>query len=282
MKSTVTLCAFSLSLVAAGVPGLAANRFFIADATLVAGATNQEVPVRCENDVVLYGFSFGIKYDSAKLTALEVLQAGTAAASADFFDGMIDAEKGAIGWGCVFDTNGDFSSQHLPPGADQVIAILRVDVIAGGATSTSIAFEEVSPGKSRPVRNVMTNMEGRSIVPALQAGTITIETAPPSGERFVRGDADSNGTIELTDGIRILGFLFTGGPPPVCFDAADADDNGALLLNDAILIFGWLFQGGRAPSAPSPGAAAYAPQDCGEDPTPGDSFGCATPSAKCS
>ncbi len=37
---------------------------------------------------------------------------------------------------------------------------------------------------------------------------------PLRAQTFVRGDADSNGRIELTDGIRILEFLFVAGPPP--------------------------------------------------------------------
>jgi hypothetical protein len=44
-------------------------------------------------------------------------------------------------------------------------------------------------------------------------------------------------------------------------DAADADDNDSLDLTDAIYILSFLFQGGKEPAAP--GAAA-----CGLDPTP--------------
>ena len=41
-------------------------------------------------------------------------------------------------------------------------------------------------------------------------------TAPGDDIRslFVRGDADSSGTINLTDGLQILNWLFLGGPPP--------------------------------------------------------------------
>ncbi|MBI4604784.1 MAG: hypothetical protein HY721_22710 [Planctomycetes bacterium] len=37
---------------------------------------------------------------------------------------------------------------------------------------------------------------------------------PPPGKVFHRGDADDNGQLQLTDAIRILGFLFLGGVPP--------------------------------------------------------------------
>ncbi|MCZ6792974.1 MAG: hypothetical protein O7J95_05100 [Planctomycetota bacterium] len=85
---------------------------------------------------------------------------------------------------------------------------------------------------------------------------------------FVRGDADSSGEINLTDGIRILSFLFLGQEAPTCRDAADTDDDGVLRLTDSIVIFDWLFQGGAGPRPPGPSTTSYAPADCGEDTTP--------------
>ena len=107
---------------------------------------------------------------------------------------------------------------------------------------------------------------------------------PPedTGERFVRGDADSTGNINLNDGIVILNFLFLGFAPPQCMDAADADDSGGLLLNDSVLLFNWLFSGAAAPAAPTPSAGNYLEADCGADPTDSDALGCANRAAKCS
>jgi Tol biopolymer transport system component/pimeloyl-ACP methyl ester carboxylesterase len=79
---------------------------------------------------------------------------------------------------------------------------------------------------------------------------------------FHRGDADENGRLELTDAIRILGFLFLGGPTPSCFDAADSDDNGRLELTDAIRVLGFLFLGAVPPALPGPPS-----EPCGTDPT---------------
>jgi uncharacterized protein (DUF3820 family) len=103
----------------------------------------------------------------------------------------------------------------------------------------------------------------------------------PSGEgRFVRGDADSDGTINLTDAVRILNFLFTGGVAPTCLDAADADDSGTLAITDAIRILGWLFSGGVRPLPPSPSGGNYSPGDCGPDPTV-DGLDCRVAANKC-
>jgi hypothetical protein len=86
------------------------------------------------------------------------------------------------------------------------------------------------------------------------------------GPRFVRGDADGSGAINITDGIFDLNFLFLGGPDPLCKDAADADDSGAINITDGIYILNFLFLGGGDPLPPYPG--------CGPDPTADDAVDC--------
>ncbi|HLU47923.1 MAG TPA: PKD domain-containing protein, partial [Planctomycetota bacterium] len=92
----------------------------------------------------------------------------------------------------------------------------------------------------------------------------------PSGTRFVRGDSDSNGDINLTDGIYVLSYLFSGGATPTCLEAADADGNSSINLTDGIYILQFLFSGGTEPPAPYP--------DCGP---PSSGVGCETPPPGC-
>jgi hypothetical protein len=52
---------------------------------------------------------------------------------------------------------------------------------------------------------------------------------------FIRGDVDANGSLEMPDAIRLLGFLFLGAPRFLtCKDAADANDSGELDLSDGV------------------------------------------------
>ncbi len=76
---------------------------------------------------------------------------------------------------------------------------------------------------------------------------------PPA--TFLRGDADENGTLNITDALVILGFLFGGSAAPTCHDAADVDDDGAVTISDAISLLSFLFQdegGVRSPAPPYP------------------------------
>ena len=90
-------------------------------------------------------------------------------------------------------------------------------------------------------------------------------SAKPTG--FVRGDSNSDGSIDLSDAIFILLALFGGDRDPSCNDSADADDSGDLALTDGIFLLDALFRDSPGPPPPSNG--------CGEDPTP-DSLGCAS------
>jgi len=110
-----------------------------------------------------------------------------------------------------------------------------------------------------------------SAVPITEGFTVSFTpSGPPPGPKFVRGDANSDGSINITDGVFVLNFLFIGGPEPRCTDAADSDDNGTLNITDGVAILNWLFLSGRTPLPPSPSTANYVPGDCGEDPTADD------------
>ena len=82
---------------------------------------------------------------------------------------------------------------------------------------------------------------------------------------FLRGDAQPDGLLNITDAIRVLGALFLGAAPLDCEKSGDADDDGALNITDAIYLLRFLFLGGPAPPAPYP--------EPGPDPTP-DSLRC--------
>lgn len=90
--------------------------------------------------------------------------------------------------------------------------------------------------------------------------------APPTTQRpFVRGDANQDATLDISDAVVTLLYLFGGGGPLPCLDAADVDDDGAVSVSDAIRLLESLF---AAAAIPSPFPAA------GLDPTP-DALGCA-------
>jgi hypothetical protein len=71
-------------------------------------------------------------------------------------------------------------------------------------------------------------------------------------ERFLRGDSNADGALDLSDGISTLNSLFLGTASSPCADAADANDSGDIDLSDGIFIFSYLFADGRSPPLPGP------------------------------
>jgi hypothetical protein len=201
-----------------------------------------------------------------------------------------DPRVGAGAGGCrVFDVkvNGVFPANPeapFPAGRDgdkfsQRIAGNNQDRVATHLKATvpavdgAIVIQLIDLGSGNPPENA-----------SIKAFCINrVESAPPVGPRFVRGDVDANGAINLADAIRTLNYLFLGSSEPECLDAADFDDSGGAnpTISDAIGLLNWLFLGGRDPARPTPSTAVYAAGDCGVDPTDDDLMGCRRPPQKC-
>jgi hypothetical protein len=93
-------------------------------------------------------------------------------------------------------------------------------------------------------------------------------TAPPEEQPFRRGDANSDGVVNITDAIFLLNHLFLGGRAPPCAEASNANADGSVDISDAVSLLNFLFLGGPEPPAPGP-------ESCGEDPdAAGDGLGC--------
>ena len=90
----------------------------------------------------------------------------------------------------------------------------------------------------------MRNVDGR------ESNTLEWEYTPPPPS-FLRGDANGDEELNISDTMKILFALFRGDTIG-CEDAADADDNEAIEMADAILILDFLYRGGPAPAAPYP------------------------------
>ena len=71
--------------------------------------------------------------------------------------------------------------------------------------------------------------------------------------RFVRGDVDGSGRVNISDAVSGLNHLFAGGEAPPCDAAVDADSSGESNLSDMIFVLEFLFRSGPAPAAPFPG-----------------------------
>ena len=93
-----------------------------------------------------------------------------------------------------------------------------------------------------------------------------IQAVPLVAPRFIRGDASSDGTVQVDDAVVILEHLFREGPASACLDSEDANDDTQIDISDPVAVLFFLFAAGVLPS----------PQSCGLDPTLDDSLPCAS------
>ena len=76
-------------------------------------------------------------------------------------------------------------------------------------------------------------------------------TAEPDPSEFVRGDANGDLVVDVSDAVATLLYLFRSLALP-CLDAADANDDERLDLSDALYALEYLFRNGPRPPAPFP------------------------------
>ncbi len=133
-----------------------------------------------------------------------------------------------------------------PQGEDDKLAGLRfVDDLVGGG---------------QPVQNNF-QVQGQTVRPCNRDdAAITVRFRPDGIRRFIRGDANADLALDVSDAVTLLRFFFHGDARVRCDDAGDANDDGKLDIADAVFIFGYLFLGSRPPPAPFP--------EEGLDPTP--------------
>ena len=68
----------------------------------------------------------------------------------------------------------------------------------------------------------------------------------------MRGDCNGDRSIDISDAIRNLFYLYGGEPEVGCLEACDTNRDGANDVSDTIFILSYLFTDGQAPPAPFP------------------------------
>ncbi len=133
-----------------------------------------------------------------------------------------------------------------------------IDNCSGGSITSSVPSGAEFPVGVTEVLVTATDASGNS-----SSGSFTVIVEECFSD-FVRGDANDDGAVDISDAIVIIGYIFLGTQSD-CHDALDCNDSGNIDISDAIHHFNTLFQGGPPPPPPF--------DVCGLDPT-ADSLVC--------
>jgi hypothetical protein len=138
----------------------------------------------------------------------------------------------------------------------------RANATVGGSEESAYMTFYVEPTLVQPGVNVVAAEVHQVTADSSDLSfDLELKAAPPAADptSFRRGDTDGNGSVEVTDAVSTLNFLFLGGPGPGCFSAVDSNDDGDIDIADPVAILLRLFASGTPLPAPGP--------DCGPDPT---------------
>ena len=167
----------------------------------------------------------------------------------------------------------DFMQELLYfPDPEQPVARILFTILpdAPPGTETLLTFDDDSCGEP-PVMNAVV-FKGHSVPPGVEGTEVRIAYAVNGKVKvlgevsiFLRGDANTDYSVDLSDAVTVLDYLFGNGTPLTCPDAADANDDGNIDIADPIAILQTLFTPVTRILAPYP--------ETGPDPTPDDSLG---------
>jgi hypothetical protein len=62
-----------------------------------------------------------------------------------------------------------------------------------------------------------------------------------------RGDANSDGSINISDAVFLIAYIFAGGDAPDPLPAGDANGDGSVNISDAVFLIAYIFAGGAPP-----------------------------------
>lgn len=213
------------------------------------------IPVMLENTSPVQGFSFGLVHDSGFMTLTDLttgaaLNATNGGAGPEFVSLNLTptlpaGATGGVTFGIVISLQPPFD--FIPVGTNEV-AVLAMDIATAATGSSDICF---SDQVGTPTVDLVVTVTGATQLPTSDCCTVSV--GGMAGPDFIRGDANTDGVVDISDGLFIAWWFFGLGPAGTCEDAADANGNGQLdTMMDPLTVLNFLFVAGAPPVAPFP------------------------------
>ena len=205
-----------------------------ASSAVVEPGTQDETIIALDNPEAVEAFSFGIVYDSNDIDPFgaepgsAVLDA-TGGVGPDFYfvdllpNGMPVTGNG-LTVACILSLSLPIAT--IPPGVQQEITVMSFSCLDTATPGAQIAVD-FSDQLGDPQILLVASVLGQDQFLDPISGLLTVfeEPPPPSGPLFIRGDANGDGTLDISDPIRIGVFVARGVNQLMCLAAGDVDDS---------------------------------------------------------
>jgi len=232
------------------------NRMWVADVRVYPGLEAVYIPVEVTHDVPVQAIQVAATFDPGfiEVTGVDFLLTNLRLLSPELlaFNISNDPERPYVTSGIIFDIEPPYDGRTLPPGENQRLLNIIADISPLAPVEGSTVVRLANGVGEPPLENILT-VNSMTVLPRLEkAGTVFFSAPEMSTAAFVRGDANGNQLVNISDPVVLLGYLFLGEAPVACLDAADANDSGTINVADAAYSLNFLFRGGRIPPPPFP------------------------------
>ncbi len=144
-----------------------------------------------------------------------------------------DQNNGAFGAYIITENQGQLTidinmSDYLPGEYDLNITVIDID-----------GYHEMAGTELNP-----------TIEPFIieEYGTQKETTIHVTKEGGICGDVDDSGSVNVSDAVAIINYVFVGGYEPDPYWTGDVDNSGSVNVSDAVYIINYVFVGGPAPN----------------------------------
>ena len=224
-------------------------RFVFEDVDARRGET-VEMDVSGLHESSVQGFTLVATYPSEHLTIERVHNEDSIleAIEIDFWQVNVHPDEGFLSIGALVDITPPFDGE-LIPNIGCALRYLTIEATVGDEAEGELAIALEDNLGFPPLTNLFAIDNDFVAVSEMTRGVISVPAL--NAGFFLRGDANLDGTVDVSDPVAILEDRFLGRFEILCKDAADADDNERLQLTDVVYLLNYLFQGGPIPPAPS-------------------------------
>ena len=137
--------------------------------------------------------------------------------------------------GCLTGTSVALADSHTPKAGEQI----KWQVIAGGGTTNGSSTNyrlSTTVGQTAVGSGASTNYK---INQGFQQSFVTTT--------YTCGDANGDGSVDISDAVFLIAYIFSGGSAPSPLLAGDANCDSAVDISDAVYLIAYIFSGGSEP-----------------------------------
>jgi hypothetical protein len=127
-----------------------------------------------------------------------------------------------------------------------ILSTLLLFTCSGLVTASQHQVGAAASSRANTVEHRLESVFGQSVngfSGAVTSGFLSVSLTPD----YQPGDADGSGAVDISDVVFLIGYIFSGGFPPVPLVRGDANCGQGVDISDVVFLISYIFNGGSAP-----------------------------------